>query len=1219
MLSNDNKAAYSADTLQKKSVAQTITDFIANQYAIESLGWAWNQILVRGVEDSAFDQTHRLGKISLAILVRRPEFKALRERRNMPQNAIFLVDDNGRLYFSYRNLISSKDHPSAEYVSPRDITTEVAGLTDFAEELRLLAKMAKLSGGWVTSGDEIIVAQWLRFQKLQVPDNEQDTRGLLDLLNFSTLPERPKYANYWELLDAPDDSVFQLNEQRRAIIKQVTNDLTGADARLVEVFGAHLKLESASADGFSNSTDYRLQRLIETTVWASGQAQDYLQALGWFTQEGASKPSPEFIEQLIIAALLLDFDPDLDAANTHFAGFDLYSREYFKRHPSHVKARLEKHLIGNLDVDFLFAPLVAEMVLGGMAPEYLFADWPASLQMGTPAWVVATQAVHLVEALIPGASRKMTYQHLMGFSQSAKAMAPLAALQAEGAVDPVVSWALMNGLVVRDAEGNLSPELVALATREYDHYITMMLEAAERFSRPLPDRRQLALRELKLQEKNCDPDELLVKVRGSGGGAGRQVSVLDLYMGDELHTKDWNRKRGPSIYEAFSNLVYLTPVPDLYEEATGAHFEAIIQGLTSNIQIAISQLDPEDAASIELGAVGVYCVQKLDYRPQRATQGGGVAGGFWAAGETGRYGVVICVQDSYAIKCFELFPLRMECRYSSSLEDIFSPLVSGTYVDLDTRFVEKKEFEGTIPLDLQAYLKNVAPKNNQQSRVQVRRIATLPADTADDYSPAPYFRSKRIAALARLIAAANPYINKKEIHQLGLQQTTREKAIEKTEAIFNVILNLIIPFKGCVEGLSSGDPKKHGAAIFDCIVDAAVLALTFVAAPVAIAAATSKAVTVASKLLSASRVLASLALSLFNPLSGLPQLLKGGGKLLGRGVAKLSGHTLSVARQARQQLRFLTGANSYDLIKALEHTSSASQVRMSLDTVAHARALLKSDAIETAQQVVARLSEKHFTLPKGISDTELRHLANNAVKETAYQYKQANDLESLIGRPALDELTDAFIKGHPLQFNDVRNTAQSYAETLADLYGLEARKARYMTDYQQGVLKQDLGKAPYSDVMPESAFNPLGYTDQSQRAAAWMLKGSTSDGNDFENILGVLREFTSNNAPLADPTVIREIHRRLVPEAVGRVRDAGSPTKYGSSPTGFSLLEQHLKTLDASHPHFDKHLLAAVVGFQGFGDGNGRTASALYSIIQLRRNGFNALPPHVFASLNGIF
>jgi hypothetical protein len=333
---------------------------------------------------------------------------------------------------------------------------------------------------------------------------------------------------------------------------------------------------------------------------------------------------------------------------------------------------------------------------------------------------------------------------------------------------------------------------------------------------------------------------------------------------------------------------------------------------------------------------------------------------------------------------------------------------------------------------------------------------------------------------------------------------------------------------------------------------------------------------------------------------------------------KLSGHARSASHLARQQLRFMSGANGYDLIKAIDHTGSASRIRMSLDTVAHARAIFKSDAIESVQHVVARLSEKNFSLPKGITEIELQHLTKNAVKESALQHQQVLKLESLIGHSALDELLSSFIKSHPMQFNDIRYPAQSYADNLAILAELEIKKAHYMKNYQQNVLKQDLGKAPYTDIMPESAFNPLGYTDHSQRAAAWMLNGSSSK-NDFDNIVVILREYAGNNASLIDPTVIKKIHSRLVPDVVGRVRDAGAPTKHGSSITGFALLEQHLKTLDTAHQHFDKHLLAAVVGFQGFGDGNGRTASALYSISQLRGDRFTPMPPHVFSLLNGIF
>ncbi|MHC8381669.1 hypothetical protein [Pseudomonas sp. LB3P14] len=1218
MYSKDNRSSHSANELQKQATAKTITDFIGNEYAIEHLGWAWNQILTSCAEGTLFDQTHRTAKVSLAILIQHSGFLTVRNRRAIPPNAIFLVDDRGRLYFSYRNLIGSNDRPATAYISPRDITADVAGLANFDNDLRLLANMAKLAGGWITSGDEIVVGQWLRFQGLQVPDNEQDTRSLLDLLNFSTLPERPKYGNYWELLDAPDDSPFKLNEKNRAIIRQVTADLTGGDTSLVDIFGVHLILESASADGFPTSTDYRIQRLIEIAVWASGQAQGYLDALGWFAEEDEAKPTPELVEQLLIAALLLDLDPSLDVANTHFAGFDLYSKRHFKRHPSYVRSQLEKHLIDSLNLNKLFAPLVAEWVLGGMAPEYLFADWPSGLQMGTPAWVVGTQAVHFVEALIPGATRKMTYQHLMGFGQSAKVTSPLASLHASSSVDPVVTWAWMNGLIMRDAEGTVSQEAITRATQEYQQYVDKMLSAAEAFSRPLPDRKQLALNELKSEVPDCDPNELLVKHRGSGGGGGRKVSVLDLYMGDELHTQDWDRIRGISIYKSFPGLNELFPVAELYEPAIYNHFSVITAALASNIQAALSQLHREDATFIEYGALGIYCVQKMNFRPARTTGRHGISPATYLPGETGRYGVIISAQYSNTIKCFELFPLRMECRYNPNLEDIFDPLVSGDYFRLETKFVDKKKLEN-VSIDIQAYLQNLAPRDNVNSRVYIRKIGELGAPTgdADAEYPTPHFRSRRKEALSELIAEKNPYITEDEIRQLGLHQTKREKAIEKTEAIFDTILNLIIPFKGCVEGLSSGDAKKQGAAIFDCIVDAAVLALTFAAAPVKIVAVSTKAATMATRLLSASRVLAGTTLSLFNPLSGLPQLLKGGGKLLGRGVSKLSGHALSTSRQARQQLRYLTGANSYNLLKAIDHTGSASQIRMSLDAVGHGRALFKSDLIENAEQILRGLHANDAKLLGNIPEQELAHLLENTLADIALKSDTVQSLKKVLDPQVVESLVKQQAQKYNLanlhQFGDHTTLPELFDTTLQ----IEFKNLTFMQAHQNTLIAKDLGKAPFDSVLDEVKFNPGGLTDSTDRATAWILNASSSR-NELDSVKNLLLEYSANSKRLNDPLIYAELHRRIAPRDAGGLRSPTGEARYPSNVSGAALLEKHATALDPANEHFAKQMLGAMLGYHSFVDGNGRTARAVYAIAELRKGRFNALGKASEDALSGL-
>ncbi|MBN3863634.1 hypothetical protein HCU66_15455 [Pseudomonas frederiksbergensis] len=1220
MYSKDMQPAHTADQLQKQEIITTITEVIGNEHAIEHLEWAWNRILVPCVGGTSFDQIHRPAKVSLSILVRHSDFLTIRNRRAIPQSAIFLVDDRGRLYFSYRNLIGNNNRRGTAYVSPKDITADVAGLADFDNELKLLANMAKLTGGWITSGDHIVVGQWLRFQGLQVPNNEQDTRSLLDLLNFSTLPESPKYGNYWDLLDAPDDSPFKLDEKHRAIIRQVTEDLTGGETSLVAHFGAHLMLESTSADALSTSTNYRLQRLIELAVWSSGQAQDYIEALGWFANEAESRPTPELVEQLLIAAMLLDLDPALDVANTTFAGFDLYSKRYFKRHPSYVRSQLEKHLVDSLNLDPLFAPLVAELVLGGMTPQYLFAEWPSGLQMGTPAWVVGTQAVHLAEALIPGVTRKMTYQQLLGFGQSAKAMPQLASLQASHSVDPVVTWALMNGLITHDAEGNVNQEAITHATQEYEQYLNKLLSAAEAFSKPLPDRRQLALKELKSAVPDCDPDERLVKHRGSGGGAGRKVSLLDLYMGDELHTQDWDRIRGTSLYNSYPALAQLFPVAELYEPAIEQQFNAMTGALASYIEVALSQLHPEDARYIEYGALGIYCIQKIDFRDETVSARPGVT--IPAAelpGETGRYGVIICAQyANNTIRCFELFPMRMECRYNPELEEIFTPLISGDFHRLDTTFVDRKKIE-SIPIDIRAYLQNLAPRDNANSRLYIRKIAELKPLTGDpdpDY-PNPYFRSARKEALGELIAKENPYITQSEIRQLGLHQTQRERAIEKTEAIFNTLLNLIIPFKECVEGLASADAKKQGAAIVDCVVDAAVLALTIAAVPVKIVASSTKAATMATRLLSASRVLAGTTLSLFNPLDGLPKLLRGGGKLLGRGVSKLSAHTLSTTRQARQQLRYLTGANSYNLLKAIDHTGSASRIRMSLDTVTHARAVFKSDLIENAEQILKQLHANDTKLLGNIPEQELTHLLENALVDIALKADSAQSLKTILDPQVVDSLVKQQAQKYSLanlhQFRDHTTLPELFDTTLQ----IEYKNLTYMQAHQNTLIAKDLGKAPFDRVLDELTFNPGGLTDNTDRATAWILNASSSR-NELDSIKNLLLEYSANGKPLNDPAVYTELHRRIAPRDTGGLRSPTGEARYPSNVSGAALLEKHATALDPANEHFAKQMLGAMLGYHSFVDGNGRTARAVYAIAELRKGRFNALGKTSEDALSGL-
>jgi hypothetical protein len=1219
----NNHVFHSSNQREKQSVVVAIANFLSNEDVMAAVGWSWDRVSVTCDPDSDFSHLHRPGSICLARLIRQADFKQVANEYGIPRTDIFHVNEHGHLFYSYDNVSTREVNDELVTVSffseRNDIAHHFTGIAGFDEQLSLLSSNAKLTGGWVTSTEKITISQWLSFHGLPLPASEESARELIDLLNITRLPASSPYGNYWQLLNTPKDSPFQLTEENRALTRDVIEEETGGELPLVSLYGHSLKVESFSADKLPTSQGYRLTRLIDIAVSSANNGHAFMTALGWFSEENGPKPTAQFIEQLMIAVMLLDLDPELDSANTSFAGFDLYSKRYLLLHPKVVRTQLEQHLVSQLKLDAIIAPLVAELVLGGMAPEYLADELPSSLRIGTPAWVVFTQAVHFAEAITPGVSRSMDYQHLLGFARASQLTPELKAVFAAHAADPVITWALMNDLIVRDSEGNLSQQAVSVATQEYKQHADMMTSALMDLGKPLPHRKALALKELKSQVPDCDPEELLVKHRGTGGGAGRRVSVVDLYLGDELHTKDWDRAKGNSIYEAFTDLADLYPVAGLFQQAIHNHHSSMTQALSAIINVTFSQLSLTDRSFIEDGHLGIYCVQ--EYTTTRFTNipnpTGAVRPATPTPGKTARYGVLICAVLDSELRCYQLFPMRTECVFSEELSEVFRPLFMANGSAAAT-FVNHREHLGGR-LDIEAYRTNTPPRSYAQSAFFIRKIGEFkpsPAST-DTTSSNRYFRSTRKEAISDLIAKENPYFTVDELMQLGRDQTNREKAIEKTDAIFTFILNLIIPFKECVEELSSGVPSRQSAAIFGCVMDAAALVVSVAVAGIKVAAISAKATTLVSKLLSTSRVAGSAVISLFNPIDGVPQLLKGGGKLLARGVKNLGAHARSTPYLARQQLRYLTGANTYDLLHALEHTGAATQIRMSLDTVSHARTIFKADGIDSADQVLRHLRTPDEKLLKTIPEQELQHLLENSLIDIALKSEPARLLKEVMASDIVDTLVRQQAAKYSLnnlrQFQDHMNLPEIFGHTLQ----VEYKNLTAMRTHQNALISKDLGKTPYNGVLDELAFNPTGLTGDSERATAWILKASSSR-NEADTIKNLLREYSGNTKSLAEPSVYNELHRRIAPGPPGPFRSPTAQARYPSNVSGAALLEKHVATLDPASEDFAKQMLGAFLGYHSFVDGNGRTARAIYAITELRKGRFNALSPASENALSGL-
>ena len=1150
-----------------------------------------SKILVNLIEDSEFDHAHRSCRTVFRQLVRQPGFMALSGPYGPGEDVFFLISEDGELLQAEVAAPSAAD---VEFINVIDTVTRA--IPDSADTLKQLATAARFTGGIISSSHYIPLKNWLAFHQLDTPNNIQGISSLVNFLKLQ-LPAPPPYGNYWGLSqDTAEPQLAISTDQHGAIrqcIAQVINN-NGPKPQTLLDYLADAMLGSTFSKAFVQEDLDPSWALIVDTPQAKAFAQACMSASNPQAPATQTPLTHHQRSALLVAAILLDFGLAEDSARRFYHSFHLYAPRYVQATRNEIIEKLTDIVVNSYGVQPTCAPLALQLIFAGLAPEFLVVT-PPNLQLGSCGWIMLRKSVLLAESVAPGLSRRMTYDSLKTLGATAPVSPAQQALHDLIMTRCILVWSAINGLEPDPSEDLPTQWLVEQALGRYHTFQGQMSEALKNIATPPVSRRALA--RATIEGAGLDPESVIRNT------SNQDESLLDLYLARRFsaYNSDWTER-----------LQRLEPANTLYAREIDRQYPLHQKGLGTLTRLALMQSQVADRVAIEQGHLALYRLIRV--RP--------ISSAGLIRSETdvhAPYGVILLSKVNEDICAYELFPLQGACRENQTLTRQFNtrPL----WLEADAQFASQIVLYGAS-MD-PAYFNGKALDSRPDPQTHdfvLERFAQF--DRADfisyQRSPMQSFESQRFQAIAEQLVEHNPPLPYNAFYAMGYDQTTIEASNERWEQAFETILNIIIPFKECIEGLASGKEDRRSSALFSCVMDATLVLFAFVGA----AGTFAKALSSSARLLNLSKVGGRFVLSLFNPLDGVPQLLQSGAKLLGKGAFKLGHYGLSITQLGAGQLRRLTNSTSgsYDLVKALNKTGAAAEIRMSLPTVAHARALFKDDTLETVEQVVARLSEKNISLPKDASVFELEHLFNNSIREAAIPLRSVQDLESSIGSTAVNDLLTAFIESKPGRFNGTYFTigAHDYAQTLGIVAEIEAKKITYLKNHQQSVLAKDLGKAPYSDVMPESSFNPEGLIDNSQRAAAWMLQGSTSAGNDFENIVAVLREYTNNKKSLLDPLLIQEIHARLVPDLAGSIRQAGAPTKYGSSTTGFALLEQHLKTLDATHQHVDKHLLAAIAGFQGFGDGNGRTASAVYAISQLRNQQFTPMPKQVFLLLSDL-
>ena len=318
------------------------------------------------------------------------------------------------------------------------------------------------------------------------------------------------------------------------------------------------------------------------------------------------------------------------------------------------------------------------------------------------------------------------------------------------------------------------------------------------------------------------------------------------------------------------------------------------------------------------------------------------------------------------------------------------------------------------------------------------------------------------------------------------------------------------------------------------------------------------------------------------------------------------GSTQSVAK-ALGEVMF---NNEYGQTQRLQTSSS----------IEHARMLFKNDGINTTADVLRAFENID---PKIMCDhgTEFNQLANRAMTEAMLDTDSGKKLASLIGEEEAGTLVGNVVADFGGGVAALQKSPTFSIDQMRAILDIEVMHIQSAQQHIEGLASVDLSQGVYAETLAESIFNPTNLVSNVDRATAWIINASNSEGNDAENIRALLSEYASNDKDLLNMNNLKQLHHRLVPNVDLNYR--GPNLSGGTLPSNISgegMLKQHLESFLQSNPVTDlgKHLFAAVVGYHGFTVGNGRMGRLLYAITELRNDSFNPLAMSAENSLHGI-
>ncbi|WP_347900890.1 hypothetical protein [Pseudomonas purpurea] len=807
-------------------------------------------------------------------------------------------------------------------------------------QLRNLVDAAKETGGEVRSGGGYAVpSQWMCFHGLEVPENVEQVKNLLPFLEWKW-PASDSFGNYWEQLTGHDGESVVLTPPQYAEIRALTVRFVPKGQSLLDTLYKNVQPALSAHVDWQNANE-TIAHLVSHT-FSQELAKQYIDELGWYGSGDGETVSRNDLAQLLITAILLELNPlfGVNEKRNSFGTYDVYEPRMSVDKPLFsIREDVERHLLSNQRVSSAMAPLASHLLLAGIAPGVLVKDVPYALMAGSIGWVTFSQAVALVELSSPGGSRFMTYDQVMWFASMGEISSSLAKLQGVLALEPIIDWALINEVITHEALTASAKDAAESALSAYQTYVEGMALGVKVFTTPPPCRKKIALAALKEAAPGCDFLEVaMLKELRESHWDSRKMSMLDLHMQGELSGAAWDRMSESSLYEVYPRLLQLAPNQPRFEEQVREHHSNLHRALAASIKLAMSNMLGAHRDIFKNNEVTFFTV-----RPSVSRLVGGSAGSVGLTGAnvkpsrhvenqaekdaaTGRYGIVMCVSlGNNQVLCYEVFKLQGICRVNTHLGDVIQK--AGIM-----RMPSRLEFNGSLTedmpavpmthprIDLESYTHGILPDTGIVSDVVIEKLGTLAAPTSmpeKKHSAYQHFLNPHLNSIAQFIVTHHPLASVEELTQAVSVLTEYERKGVVVDKVVTYVVDLVVPFKKCIEDIASGERNRVVDGVFGCIMDAVGIVFTVFGATTKILSIASRTVSLTSKAVSLAKFALKLTVSVFNPLDGVPGAAYRSSKAVLKSGLQLGHEGAQLVQAATSQLRRLTGkAKSVDLLQS---------------------------------------------------------------------------------------------------------------------------------------------------------------------------------------------------------------------------------------------------------------------------------------------------------------